>query len=88
MNTTYQLARPQILSLFDTESELLDIGLRFIFNHLVDEGEDVVTLNTEEDEGRSWVGVGSRISARDTAWIDEVFAIVLCDAMLVGVTTD
>ena len=75
-------------SFLDRESELLDVGLWLVFDHLIDEGEDIVTLNTEEDEGRSWVGVGSRISARDTAWIDEVFTIVLCDAMLVGVTTD
>ena len=84
----YALASPFFDSFLYGESQLLDIGIRLVLAHLVDEGEDVVTLNTEEDEGRSWVGVGSRISARDTAWIDEVFAIVLCDAMLVGVTTD
>ena len=84
----YALASPFFDSFLYGESQLLDIGIRLVLTHLVDEGEDVVTLNTEEDEGRSWVGVGSRISARDTAWIDEVFAIVLCDAMLVGVTTD
>ena len=64
------------------------IILRRCLEFFIDEGEDIVTLNTKEDEGRSRVGVGSRISARDTAWIDEVFTIVLCDAMLVGVTTD
>ena len=82
------LASPFFDSFLDGESQLLDIGIRLVLAHLVDEGEDVVTLNTEEDEGRSGVGVSSRISARDTAWIDEVFTIVLCDAMLVGVTTD
>ena len=84
----YALASPFFDSFLDGESQLLDIGIRLVLAHLVDEGEDIVTLNTKEDEGRSRVGVGSRISARDTAWIDEVFAIVLCDAMLVGVTTD
>ena len=70
-------------SFLDRESELLDVGLRLIFNHLIDEGKDVIALHTKKDKRRAWIAVGGRVSAGDTPWIDEVLAVVLSDVVLV-----
>ena len=70
-------------SFLDRESELLDVGLGLIFDHLIDEGKDVVALHTKKDKRRAWVAVGGRVSAGDTPWIDEVLAVVLSDVVLV-----
>ena len=64
----------------------MDVGLRFVFNHLIDKGKDIVTLDTEQYKGRSWVRVSCGVSSCDTAWVDEVLAIVLRDAVLVRVS--
>ena len=70
-------------SFLDRESELLDVGLGLIFDHLIDEGKDVVALHTKKDKRRAWVAVGGRVGAGDTPWIDEVLAVVLSDVVLV-----
>ena len=73
-------------SLLDREGKLLDVGLRLVLNHLVNEGKDVVALDTKQDERGSRVGVCCGVCTRHTAWVDEVLAIVLRDAMLMGVS--
>ena len=70
-------------SFLDRESELLDVGLGLIFDHLIDEGKDVIALHTKKDKRRAWIAVGGRVSAGDTPWIDEVLAVVLSDVVLV-----
>ena len=70
-------------SFLDRESELLDVGLGLIFDHLIDEGKDVVALHTKKDKRRAWIAVGGRVGAGDTPWIDEVLAVVLSDVVLV-----
>ena len=65
----------------------MDIGLGLVFNHLIDEGQDVVTLDAEEDEGGARVTLCSRIGASDATWVNEVFAIVLSDLVLMGMST-
>ena len=65
---------------------MLDARLRLVLDHLVNEGQDVVSLNAEQDEGGSRVRVGCRVSSRHTARVDEVLAIVLRDAVLVRVS--
>ena len=66
----------------------MDVGLRFVFNHLIDKGKDIVTLDTEQYKGRSWVRVSCGVSTCDTAWVDEVLAIILGDTVLVCVSAD
>ena len=66
----------------------MDVGLRLVLDHLVDEGKDVVTLHTQQDERRSGIAVSGGVSAGHTAWVDEVLAVVLSDAVLVCVATD
>ena len=76
------------LSLFDWKGKLLNIGLRFVFNHLIDKGKDVITLDTEKNERGAWVRISCRVSPCYATWVDEVLAIVLSDAMLMSVSTD
>ena len=61
----------------------MDVRLGLILNHLVDEGEDVVALDTKKDKRGARVAVGGRVGASDTTWIDEVLAVVLSDVVLV-----
>ena len=37
-------------SFLDRESELLDVRLGLVLDHLIDEGEDVVALDTKKDK--------------------------------------
>ena len=62
----------------------MDVGLGLILNHLIDEGEDVVALDTKKDKRGARVAVGGRVGASDTTWIDEVLAVVLRDVVLVS----
>ena len=82
------LAAQQISSLLDGEGQLLDVGLGLVLDHLVDEGEDVVALDAEEDEGGPRIAVGGGVGARHAARVDEVLAVVLRDAVLVRVAAD
>ena len=66
----------------------MDIGLGLVLDHLIDEGQDVITLDAEEDERGARVALCSRIGAGDATWVNEVFAIVLSDSVLMRVTTD
>ena len=70
-------------SFLDTESELLDVGLRLVLNHLIYEGKNVVALHTKKDKRRARIAVGGRVGASDASWIDEVLAIILSDVVLV-----
>ena len=74
-------------SFLDRESELLDVGLGLVLNHLIDEGKNVVALHTKKDKRRARIAVGSRVGAGDAPWIDEVLAIVLSDVVLVRMAT-
>ena len=46
-------------SFLDRESELLDVGLWLVFDHLIDEGKDVVALHTKKDKRGARIAVGS-----------------------------
>ena len=70
-------------SFLDRESELLDVGLWLVFDHLIDEGKDVVSLYTKKDKRGARIAVGSWVGAGDAPWIDEVLAVVLSDVVLV-----
>ena len=61
----------------------MDVGLGLILNHLVDEGKDVIALDTKKDKRGARIAVGSRVGAGDAPWIDEVLAVVLSDVVLV-----
>ena len=75
----------QLASLLNRESKLLNAWLGLIFNHLVDEGEDVVALHSEQDEGWPRVTVSRRVGACHATRVDKVFAVVLSDTVLVRV---
>ena len=77
-----------LVSFLDRKGELLDVWLWLVFNHLIDEGKDVITLDSKQDEGRPGVAVCRGVRASDTSRVNEVLAIVLRDAVLVGVATD
>ena len=61
--------------------------LWFIFNHLINEGQNVVTLNTKKDEWGSWAAVCRGIWTSHAARVDEVLAIVLGNAVSMRVPT-
>ena len=66
----------------------MNVRLGLVLNHFIDEGKDVVALDSQQDERGTWVRVGGGVSPSDTTRVDEVLAIVLRDAMLVSVSTD
>ena len=61
----------------------MDVGLRLVLNHLIDEGKNIVALHTKKDKRGARVAVGGRVGSGDTSWIDEVLAVVLSDVVLV-----
>ena len=61
----------------------MDVGLRLVLNHLIDEGKNIVALHTKKDKRRARIAVGGRVGSGDASWIDEVLAVVLSDVMLV-----
>ena len=75
-------------SLLDGEGELLNVWLRLVLNHFVDEGQDVVSLHSEQDEGGARRTVCSRVRSRHATRVNEVLAVVLSDSVLVGMAAD
>ena len=60
--------------------------LRRIVNNLVHKRHNVVALEGKQNKGGGWVWVDCTVCASDTAWVDEVLAVVLDNLVLVGVT--
>ena len=73
-------------SLFNWELQWLDTC--FSIHQLVNECNDVATLHCNQDERGSSIRVLRTVCTSDTAWIDEVFAIVLRHRVLMSVPTD
>ena len=73
------------LSFLYWEFQTLDVDV--VIAQLIDEGNDVIALNCDQDEWRLRWTISRRVSSSDTAWVDEVFAIILSDLILVRVST-
>ena len=69
------------------DGEFQTLYVHIVVGKLVDEGYNIIALHGDQDKwGLRWT-IGRRVGSSDTTRVNEVFAIVLSDLVLMGMST-